>query len=182
MISGSVARRYARAMLELATEAGIAEKVGDDLQAFVGLIEENQDLGWTLFNPGFAKAQRRGLLDALLPKCSFDRVTENFLRLLIDKSRIDHLPAIVREYGDLNDVQLGRVRAVVRSSIPIQSSDVSRLKDLLEKVTSKQVLLEQQVDPSLIGGMVTQVGGLVFDGSIRTQLSKMRQRLITETV
>jgi len=169
-------------MLELATEANIAEKVGDDLQAFVSLIEENRDLGRTLFNPGFAKAQRRGLLDALLPKCSFDRVTENFLRLLIDKSRIDHLPAIVREYRDLNDVQLGRIRALVRSSVPIMPADVLQLQGLLEKVTAKQVLLEQQVDPSLIGGMVTQVGGLVFDGSIRMQLTKMRQRLITETV
>ncbi len=181
MIVGSVARRYARAMLELATERGIADQVGADLASFVALLEREPALERTLLNPGFSRTQRRALLDELLRRASFDTIAENFLRLLIDKNRIDHLPMIVLQYGDLHDEQVGRIRAQVRAAVELQPRDVERLRDLLQRVTGKTVILEQQVDPTLIGGMVTKVGGLVFDGSLRTQLANMRQRLVQDT-
>jgi F-type H+-transporting ATPase subunit delta len=65
--------------------------------------------------------------------------------------------------------------------VELRSDDVERLKQLLQKVTGKTVILEQKVDPALIGGLVTRVGGLVFDGSLRTQLANMRQRLVQQT-
>jgi len=180
MILGSVARRYARAMFDLALESGDPEKVVDDLQAFVDELVAATDVWRMLINPGLTRLQRRELLDQLLQRGAMDRDSSNFLRLLIDKGRVDHLPAIARELQNLDDEHRGRIRATVRSAAPLAGGDVERLQGMLERVTGRTVLMNQSVDPDLIGGMVTEVGGLMFDGSLRTQLRRMRERLVLE--
>jgi len=180
MITGSVARRYARAMLELATEDGLAEKVGADLTDFQATVHGSPELERTLVNPGFERQQRREVVRALLERGGYQEVTRNFLLLLVDKGRIDHLAAIVREYGALLDRQLGRTRATVRCAAPLAEKDLEQLREMLEKVTGKTVLLDHEVDPALIGGIVTKVGGMVFDGSLKTQLGRLHERLSRE--
>ena len=182
MITGSIARRYARALFELALEADRTDKVEQDLVGFVAGVHQVPEVWRTLTNPGFSRGERREVLDRLLPHFSLETITCNFLRLLIDKGRVDHLDAIAREYRGLNDVHQRRVRAKVRSAMALQDADLSRLKDLLQQVTGHTVLLEHRVDDDLIGGMVTEVGGLVFDGSLRTQLRRIRERLVLENV
>ncbi len=181
MILGSVARRYARALLELAVEGGIAEQVSSDLRDFIQTLEDQPELQRTLLNPGFSNEARRKVLDALLPRAAYQQITNNFLRLLVDKGRIDHLTAVGREYQRLNDEQLGRVRAEVQSAVPLPAADLQKLEDHLRRITGKEVLITHRVDPELIGGMVTHVSGLVFDGSLRTQLEQLRQRLLRDT-
>jgi len=180
MILGSIARRYARALLELATEDDLAEKVGADIGDFVATVERLPELQRTLLNPGITKGQRSQLVRTLLERVSYQQITRNFLLLLVDKGRIDHLSAMVREYGALLDAQVGRTRATVRSAAPLQDQDLAQLRGLLEKMTGKTVLLEHEVDPGLIGGVVTKVGGLVFDGSLKTQLGRIHERLSRE--
>lgn len=181
MILGSVARRYARALLELAVEGGIAEQVEADLRDFIQTLEDQPELQRALFNPGFSNRARRQVLDALLPRASYQQITGNFLRLLVDKSRIDHLVAVDREFQRLNDERKGRVRAEVLSAVPLPAADLKKLEDHLRRITGKDVLITHRVAPELIGGMVTHVSGLVFDGSLRTQLEQLRQRLLRDT-
>jgi F-type H+-transporting ATPase subunit delta len=181
MITGSVARRYARALLELAVEGGIAGQVEADLHDFVQLLEDQAELGAALLNPGISSVARRNVVESLLPRSGYQQITCNFLRLLVDKGRLDHLLAIEREYRGLNDEQLGRVRAEVRSAVALPDGDLQRLNDHLGRITGKQVLMTHRVEPELIGGMVTAVGGLVFDGSLRTQLDHLRDRLLRDT-
>ncbi len=180
MILGSVARRYARAMLELATEDDRAERIGEDLADFLATVEAHPELQRTLLNPGFTKHQRRELVRELLSRASYQTTTKNFLLLLVDKGRIDHLGAIVREYRAQVDRQLGRVRATVRSAAPLEQADLDHIRRLLEQRTGQTVLLDHEVDPALIGGLVTKVGGMVFDGSIKTQLGRIHERLSRE--
>jgi len=182
MITGSVARRYARALFELALEADRTDKVERDLEGFVAGIHKVPELWRSLTNPGFSRDERREVLDRLLPHFSLETTTSNFLRLLIDKGRVDHLDAISREYRGLNDIHQLRVRAKVRSAMALEDTELTRLTDLLQQVTGRTVLLEHRVDDNLIGGMVTEVGGLVFDGSLRTQLRRIRERLVLENV
>ncbi len=177
MIAGSVARRYARALFALALEDGTAAQVGQDLEQFTAGLDE-ADVWRSLTNPGVTKEQRRQLLDALLIRAGLQASTNNFLRLLIDNGRLEHLPAIAREYRGLNDDHLGRIRATVRSAVALEAGEVDRLQGLLQDVSGKTVMLEHRVDPDLIGGMVTEVGGLMFDGSLRTQLQRIRERLV----
>jgi F-type H+-transporting ATPase subunit delta len=180
MITGSVARRYARALFELALEADRTDKIERDLEGFVEGIHQVPEVWRSLTNPGFSRGERREVLDKMLPHFSLEKTTSNFLRLLIDKGRVDHLDAISREYRALNDIHQRRVRAKVRSAMALEDAELTRLKNLLQQVTGRTVLLEHRVDDNLIGGMVTEVGGLVFDGSLRTQLRRIRERLVLE--
>lgn len=182
MITGSIARRYARALFELAQEADRTDKVEQDLEGFVEGIHQVPEVWRSLTNPGFSRGERREVLDKMLPYFSLEATTGNFLRLLIDKGRVDHLDAIAREYRGLNDEHQKRVRARVRSAMTLGDADLARLEDLLQQVTGRTVLLEHEVDDGLIGGMVTEVGGLVFDGSLRTQLRRIKERLVVENM
>ncbi len=182
MITGSIARRYARALFELAQEADRTDKVEQDLEGFVEGIHLVPEVWRSLTNPGFSRDERRQLIDKLLPHFSLEQTTANFLRLLIDKGRIDHLEAIAREFRGLNDEHQKRVRARVRSAVALNESDLSRLQALLQQVTGRTVLLQHEVDEDLIGGMVTEVGGLLFDGSVRTQLRRIKERLVVENM
>ncbi|MCK6529610.1 ATP synthase F1 subunit delta [Myxococcota bacterium] len=180
MIEGSIARRYAQAVLDLARDEGIAERVGSELDDFVATLERVPVIREVIVHPGFGKDERKALLHAVLERSGYARITRDFLLLLVDKSRIGAYGEIARAYARGLDEAMGRVHATVRSAGPLDAGTLARLRQHLERVTGKTVVLESQVDPSLIGGLVTQVGSLVFDGSIRTQLEAMRSRLLRD--
>ncbi len=104
----------------------------------------------------------------------------NFLMLLLDRGRIGALPGIGREFRALADAHAGRISATVRSAQPLDPGVELRLKAVLEKRTGKTVILDKEEDPGLIGGIVTQVGDLVYDGSVRTQLANLRRQLLAD--
>lgn len=182
MSSGSLSRRYARALIELATEQSAVDAVGSELDAFAALYSGSPELQRTLDNPGFSLAERKAALVALLEKLGAGSLTRNFLSLVMDKGRIAHLGSIALAYQELSDEQQGRIRATVRSARALSPEAVARLKTQLESSTGKSVILTEEADRSLIGGMVTQVGNLVFDGSVATALDRIRQRLVAEQI
>jgi F-type H+-transporting ATPase subunit delta len=101
-----------------------------------------------------------------------------FAVLLVERGRIAFLPMISRAYQELTDLQLGRVRAVVSSARPLDVVTEAEIQRALERRTGKKVLMKTEVDPSLIGGVVARVGGLVLDGSLRTRLDQLGSRLL----
>ena len=100
--------------------------------------------------------------------------------LLLDKGRIVNLPDVARGYHTLVDEHANRVRATVTSARPLDPALEKRLKNALEQQSGKTVILEKKEDPSILGGVVTQLGDLVYDGSVRTQLAQMREQLLSE--
>jgi F-type H+-transporting ATPase subunit delta len=100
--------------------------------------------------------------------------------LLIDKGRIAALPDIARAHRALVDEHAGRVRATVTSARPLDPMLETRLKTALEKQSGKVVIFEKREDPTIMGGLITQLGDTVFDGSVRTQLEQMREQLLSE--
>ncbi len=178
MVEGSLARRYAKALLEIGREEGQVDRLGDDLQRFGRLLESTTELGNVMSNPVFTHAERRAVLDRLIPGLALHAYTVNFLRLLLDKDRYVALPSIVREYRALSDAEANRVRATVTTAAelsPVMREAVSRA---LAQTTGKKVVLESRVDPSLLGGLVAQVGGRVFDASLRTRLERLQLTLV----
>jgi F-type H+-transporting ATPase subunit delta len=103
---------------------------------------------------------------------------QRFVLLLLDRRRITALPAIARAYRELEDQHIGRVRAQVVSAQALAAGDLDRVRQSLEKRTGKKVLIEASVDAALIGGVVARVGDLVLDGSVRTQLASLREKLL----
>ncbi|MDP2307226.1 MAG: ATP synthase F1 subunit delta [Pseudomonadota bacterium] len=178
MVEGSLARRYAKSMLEIGREENQVDRFGDDLQRFGRLIEGTPELRNVMSNPVFTHAERRAVLDRFTPGLALHPITINFLRLLLDKDRFAALSNIVREYRALSDAEAGRVRATVTTAAeltPVMREAVGRA---LTQTTGKKVVLESRVDPSLLGGLVAQVGGRVYDASLRTRLERLQLTLV----
>jgi F-type H+-transporting ATPase subunit delta len=177
-LAGSVARRYARALFAIGVDRGSFEQLGQELADLAALWGASPDLRQALENPVFGPAEKRGVLEQLLPRVTPSADVQKFVRLLLDKRRIAALPMIARAYRELADAHAGRVRAEVTSAEPLSPGQTDSVRRSLEQRTGKKVILETRVDPSLIGGLVARVGDLVLDGSVRTQLANLRQRLL----
>jgi F-type H+-transporting ATPase subunit delta len=178
MVEGSVARRYARALLDLGRESKSVDRFGEDLQRFLTASQQG-NLIEVLSNPVYTQAERRGVLDTVLPGASLDATVVNFLRLLLDKNRFGALPDIARAYGELADLEAGRVRAVVTSASKLTKAELDRVRKALSAATGSTVVVEAVVDPSLLGGMTARVGGRVYDASLRTRLERLQLSLTT---
>lgn len=178
MVEGSVARRYARALLDLGRESKCVDRFGEDLQRFVDAAQKGNLLE-VLANPVYTQAERRGVLDTVLPSANLDGTVVNFLRLLLDKNRFGALTAITQAYGELADQEAGRVRAVVTSATKLNKTELERVRKALSEATGRTVVVEAVVDPTLLGGMTARVGGRVYDASLRTRLERLQLSLTT---
>jgi F-type H+-transporting ATPase subunit delta len=177
-MAGSIARRYARALFGISLDANKLEAFGQEIADFATLLDESTELRQTLENPVFAGSEKRKVLESLLPRVTPTSEVQRFLLLLLERRRIVLLPAIARAYRDMTDAHLGRVRAKVTSAEPLTGPALDRVRRSLEQRTGKQVIVETAVDADLIGGVVARVGDLVLDGSVRTQLEDLRQKLL----
>ncbi len=174
-MQGGVSIRYARALLELGLEEKIADKLQEELGNLAQMYQDSRDLQVVLTNPSIEVEERKALLRAIGKKMGLSGLMTNFLLLLLDKDRMAALPQIARSFQRLADAEAGRVRAEVTSASAMSTAQVNKMKALLSKMTGKTVVLEQRQDPSLLGGVVTRIGGKVYDGSLRTQLEALRK-------
>jgi F-type H+-transporting ATPase subunit delta len=177
MIVGSITRRYAKALFDLAVEAGKVEAWSESLLSLKRAVEASDELRDVLVNPVYTKDQRRAIGAKLVAALRLDPEPASLLYLLGDRNRLAYLGAIVETFGVLADEKLGRLRARVTSAVPLDLPNAQAIADKLARATNAQVILDRNVDPALLGGVVAQVGSLTFDGSIRTQLEALRTAL-----
>ncbi len=178
MVNVSIARRYARALLDVAAEAQRTDAVAEQLTAFVSAFEKSRELSDVLLNPAYTRAQRSGVVEGMMQLMgSVEPALANTLRLLVDRNRLIYLPDIARVYRDMADARAGRARGLVTSASPLPADALEQLRKNLQQLTQRDVVLETRVDPSLLGGVAAQVGSVLYDGSVRTQLEQMRREL-----
>jgi F-type H+-transporting ATPase subunit delta len=177
MIMGSIARRYAKALFGLAKDAGKVEAWATSLVSLQAAVDGSPDLQDILANPVYSKDQRRAIVEKLAAALSLETEPRSLLLLLGDRNRLSYLSAIVATFRDLADAHLGRVRAKVTSAVKLEDAAAQAIAEKLSQATSAKVLLDRVVDPAILGGVVAQVGSLVYDGSVRTQLEDLRQQL-----
>jgi F-type H+-transporting ATPase subunit delta len=177
LIASSVARRYARALFSLGLEEARHERYGEELEAVVRALDESREAGAAIRNPGYTQQQRHGAVDALASVLQLSPLVVSFLRLLVDRQRSADLAAIARAYRSMVDLQESRVRATVTAAEPLGKAELERLREAIAALTGRTIILDAKTDPSIIGGVVTQVGATLFDGSLRTQLERMREEL-----
>jgi F-type H+-transporting ATPase subunit delta len=177
MVNVSVARRYARALLEAGADAD-ADRVSTQLQSLNDLVHARAELGAFLADPTYTRAQQRAVMDVLIEKLPIDaEPLPRFLRLLIDRRRLASLPDITRLFRDLADERAGRIRGKVVSATPLSAETLQQLERALATLTNSQVVLHAEVDPSVIGGVSAQVGSVLYDGTLRTGLDEIRRAL-----
>jgi len=173
----AVARRYAKALLLIGKEDGNAEKYQEELTKFAELIEREKSLDLALNNPLYDADARRNVLQAILDKMKLSKVTNQFLILLFEKRRISFIGHINEFYGKLVDELRGIGRASLVSAAELSSEAVEKIRSALSKRTGQDIVLEVNQDPALIGGIITRIGDLILDGSVKTQLENMRESL-----
>lgn len=173
-----VAKRYARALIQIGREDRQYEQYGHQLKAFEGVLQKSEELRDVMENPIYNKDQKKAIFNSLKDKLTLSPPVVNFITLLIDKGRLAYLSEIVRCYGRLTDQAAGRIRARVISAVPLPEPSVKVIQEKLTAVTGKEVLISVEENPELIGGIVTQVGDMIYDGSIRIQLRNMKEMLL----
>ena len=177
MRSSAIARRYAKALMLIGKEDGQAETYREELQGFIDLFDQHEQLEQMLTNPLYSTENRRKVLVAVLDAVEISNVMRSFLTLLFNKGRISYLRQITTYYFKLADELKGIVRANLVSAAELPSEKFEEIRNALSKMTGKEVVLDAEQDPSIIGGVVTKIGDLVLDGSIKTQLENMRESL-----
>jgi len=177
MVNVSVARRYARALLE-ASAPDAAVGIAEQLSALATLVTSNAALADVAQNPAYSRAQRHAVVEGLIKLLEPKSPTlPNFLRILVDRHRLRILPDIARLFRDMADERAGRVRGMVVSAVPMEPETIRQLEATLSRVVQKQVVLDTHVDREVLGGVSTQVGSVVFDGTLRTQLDDLKRAL-----
>lgn len=177
MISRRVARRYAKALLKIGQEDGNAERYGEELALFEGFLKAEERLRSVLTNPAIHPSQRKAVVKDLAPRLDLSEVVLKFLELLVERNRIPVLSEIVEVYRELLDEAMGRVRGVLYTPFEVSEEKLNEIVKGLEEQTGKKVILRVEIDPSLIGGAVAKIGGVVYDGSIKAQLKRFRENL-----
>jgi F-type H+-transporting ATPase subunit delta len=172
-----ISRRYAKALLLIGQEDGQAEKYRAELEGLAGLIQREKTLGEVLNNPLYTASARKNILKAVVDKLGLTGMMKSFLLLLFDKGRIGFLDSISDYYAKLADELKGVARASLTSATRLSDDAIEKIRASLSKMTNREVELDVRQDASLIGGVVTQIGDLVLDGSIKTQLLNMRESL-----
>lgn len=171
-----VARRYARALLDAA--GADADKVLEQLESLAQYFESQPALMETLSSPALARSQRLSLVEALITNApGVLPLVANMMKLLNDRNRFGSLPFIARQFRDMVDSRMGRVRGSVTSAAKLGDVQVAAIKKQLETLTQRTVMLETKVDPALIGGVVAQVGSHMYDGSLKSQLVELGRTL-----
>jgi F-type H+-transporting ATPase subunit delta len=173
----TVSRRYARALLSLGKEDGNYLQYGAELNAFNELLKREKQAGYVLQSPMYDFTSRNTLLKAILEKTGFSQTINNFIQLLLTKGRIRYLEDITVFYAQLTDELSNIKRAMVTTAVQLSEDIIQRIQAALKEVVKKEVVVTVNQDPSIIGGIVAQVGDLTLDGSLRTQLKSLKESL-----
>ncbi|HUE86823.1 MAG TPA: ATP synthase F1 subunit delta [Vicinamibacterales bacterium] len=172
------ATRYAKALLEVAVQESDPAKVEQDLAAVARAMGASAELRRALTSPGIPQQIRVNVTAALTSHMGVQPPVAKLLKMLAERGRLDLVPIMSDVYTERLLAHRNIVRATVTSAAPLTSEKKQRLEASLSGMTGKKVQLETAVDSSIIGGLVARIGSTVYDGSIRTQLQKMKQQLV----
>lgn len=177
-----IAERYAQALSEALRSEDEMTRVRQDLHRLLDLVERSADLRRAIRNPVVDPQAKLNILKTIAVRSAAHPRALRFLEVLAANDRLSLLDEAVAAVDRAFDRRLGIVEAEIRSAAPLDPALRERLAAALQRVAGQRVRIREHVDPDLLGGLVVQVGGTLFDGSIRTQLMEMKTRLTGQTV
>jgi F-type H+-transporting ATPase subunit delta len=176
-VSG-MAGRYAQALFALCQESGAREKTAADLAAFAELIRSSADLQRFVKSPVFSAKEQVKALDALLAKAEIGGIAAKFIKLVAAKRRLFAILEMIRDFHSLNDARKGITKANVIVAEPLKAEHSVALRSTLIDISGGgDVSLSVKVDPSIIGGLIVQLGSRMVDSSLKTKLNSIRSRM-----
>lgn len=175
MLEGKLGRRYAKALFELAADR--EEVVATELDGYLAAYRDS-DLNKVLDNPAFQTEARKQIALEVAERLGLSESTRNLVAILVEKKRLGYLESIVAHYHRLLDDLKERVNATLIVPKALDNQKRAEIQELVSKLSGgKQAVLNEQIEPSIIGGIIIEVGGKVYDGSIRTQLQGLKQNI-----
>jgi F-type H+-transporting ATPase subunit delta len=174
MSTSLVAKRYGKALFEVAQAHALLKEIGEDLQLITGSLA-NSDITKWLSHPATPVERKKAILDNSFPE--IQQLTKNFLYLLVDEGREDELSGIAADYRERALDALGMVEAVVTTAFPMTNDEKEEVVATFTKIVGKKLVIEERVDSDLLGGVIVQVGDRLYDGSLRTKLRRFQERL-----
>jgi F-type H+-transporting ATPase subunit delta len=171
------AARYARALLDVANKESDPERAEQELAAFVDLVRTNPDLERTLANPVVSAADKRAIVQQILERLKPTTPVGKLVLLLASRGRLALLPDLLDVYRERLMEYRNVLSAQVTTAAPLSPERAEQLQQRLANATGRTITMTTKVDASIIGGVVTRIGGTVYDGSVATRLAKVRDRL-----
>ena len=176
-MSGRLAKRYARALIDLARADGRLEPTGEDMARAAAAFEEPR-LRPLLLSPAIDIGARRNTARAVVEALRLSPSVRNLILLLVDRDRLAILPEIGRWYEEFLDQELGRARVTMRTAAPLSGAEKTELTELARKLTGqREVIATAEVDADILGGVVLDVAGTIYDGSLKAQLARLSKEM-----
>ena len=175
-----MARRYAAALADVVIAQGEAREVQEELNTWAQMMEANSGLLEVFRNPTIPYEQKRKVLNTLIARTGVRPTTANFLQVLLQNHRLAELNEINKKFAQVFDERSGVVSAQVTTARTLPESTQETLRAQLGIMTGRKVRLDFAVDEDLIGGVMTRIGSTVYDGSVRTQLQQIKQKMSGE--
>ena len=176
MSQGVIARRYAKALINLAEKD--LEITGNSLAAIADVYSNSTELSEVLSDTKVSSQIKQNVLKKILKKIKVSKLVDTFTRYLLTKRRIVLLPNIERAFNLLLQEKVGRIEAGITVAQEIPEVTINKLEKAISRYSGKEVTVNITIDPAIIGGIVTRIGSVVIDGSIHTQLNQIRQSII----
>ncbi len=177
ILISTVARRYARAMLEVSIKQRNFSTVLEELENFAGLLESTPKLRILFANPAISSQAKQRVLKELTAKAGYQELTFNFLKTLIQRDRLNFLEQVIVSAEQQFLEKQGIMVVEVISAQRLSQEESARLSEKLQGFTGKKVQLENRVDTTLIGGVITRIGTTLYDGSVQAQLEQLRAKI-----
>ena len=177
MSTRASAARYASALFDVAIKESNPEQADQELTAFSDVVRNHAELQKVLLNPAVPAANKRSVVQQIVDVLQPAAPVRKLLVLLAERDRFELLPDLVTSYHERVMEHRKVISAEVTTAVPLTADETTRLQQRLAASTGRHVTMTTSVDPAIIGGVVTRIGSIVYDGSVATQLEAMRQRL-----
>ena len=176
--SSIVSERYALALLDLAEQGKAVDKVLSDFTSLEKALEESEDFARFIAAPLISKTQQKAVMDDLTKKGKFQKLTSDFLGVLIDNGRLNAFPGIIASYKKKVSEKNGEVSIKVETAFEMTAKQKQDLQKKIEKSLGSDISMDTEINPEIIGGMVVTIGSYMIDDSVRRKLERLNATLV----
>ena len=176
----SASLQYANALADIALAQGAAEPAAKQLQEFGAMYAQSADLRTFLASPAVTVEAKHAVIEKITARQGASRIIRNFLFVIADHRRTQLLPDILETFQQVIRQRQGVAEAEVSSAVELTAAQKKELAATLTKLTGKKVETKYSLNPALLGGAVVRIGDTIYDGSLRSRLNEMRNRLAAE--
>jgi len=180
VIGTAIGNRYAKALLDVALEHNTAEQAGQELEGLKDWLDENQNVRAFFSLITVEKQAKKNVMLELLPHLGLSTFVSNLVKLLAENGRLHQIGEVVEAYRGVYRESQGIIGVDVATAADLDDSERDQIRQAIASGTGKQVILEESVDPEIIGGLRYRIGSTLYDGSVKSQLSQLKRSLIKE--